>query len=110
MQTLLRKEKGIKTLIEMGRHGHYPLFDSKWMYECFDEWNEARQKNQKRKILTGTERVQARKILQRLLQHRSIERQKTLLLAMNKEDRNLFMRAFFQMVEGNILDNKPQIH
>jgi hypothetical protein len=110
LQTLLRKEKGINTLIEMGRNGHYPLFDSQWMYECFDEWNEARLTNQKRKFLTGNERVQARKILQRILQHRTIERQKTILFALKKEDRNLFMRAFFQMVEGRILDHKPQIH
>lgn len=93
----------------MGRNGHYPLFDSEWMYECFDEWNLARENNQKRKFLTGNERVKARKILQRILQHRNIERQRTILLTLEKEDRNLFMRAFFQMVEGKILDNKPQI-
>lgn len=110
MQTLARKEKSIKTLIEMGRHGHYPLFDSKWMYECFDEWNRAYENKQRKKSLTGTEKSKARKILQRILQHRNIDRQKTVLLSLGKDERHLFMRAFFHMVEGKILDQKPQIH
>lgn len=110
MQTLARKEKSIKTLIEMGRHGHYPLFDSHWMYECFDEWNNDFQAKTRKKFLTGQEKVHARKILQRILQHRNIERQKTVLLSLDKQERHLFMRAFFNMVEGKILDQKPQLH
>lgn len=94
----------------MGRHGHYPLFDSQWMYECFDEWDQAFQSKRRKKTLTGTEKTKARKILQRILQHRNIERQKTVLLSLEKGERHLFMRAFFHMVEGKILDQKPQLH
>ncbi len=106
MQTLSRKEKTVKTLLQMGQNGHYPLFDSRWFYECYDFSTPETVSvplNQK-------EKMKARKILQRLLVHQSFERQKTILLTLSLEERHLFMRAFCGMVEGKILDDKPQLH
>jgi hypothetical protein len=107
LQTLSRKEKSVKSLIQMGQHGHYPLFDSAWVYECFAT---SPIQDRSAKPLTQKEKFRARKILQRLLAHRSFDRQKTALLALSTQDRELFMRTFFQMVEGKILDESPQIH
>lgn len=110
LQSLSRKEKTVKTLIQMGQNGHYPLFDSQWFYECFHQWACQQQSGQKLKPLTVKEKMRARKILQRLLLHRSYDRQKTILLTLDTDDRHLFMREFCHMVEGKILDEKPQIH
>lgn len=106
MQTLSRKEKSVKSLIEMGQNGHYPLFDSLWVYECFAQ----EESKQKGRPLSQKDKVRARKILQRLLAHRSFDRQKTALLALSSEERLLFLKTFFQMVEGKILDSGPQLH
>lgn len=84
----------------MGQSGHYPLFDTQWFYESFQEQRPLNQK----------EKVQARKILQRLLNHKSFDRQKTLLLSLSEEERMIFLRSFCHMVEGKILDDRPQLH
>jgi hypothetical protein len=98
-----RPEESMKALIHLGTQGHFPLFHSSWLTE--PEMNEKRFHK-----ITGLERARAKKLFQRVSKHRQLEHKKTVLQSMNEEDRKLFMKAFFKLVEGKILDQKPEIH
>ncbi len=95
-----RNDRSIKSLVELGAKGFFPLFDNNWLNDFYAE---------QPKRLTGNEKVQAKKLLKRVSKHRSLERKKTVILSMNQEERHLILKAFFKMVENKILDTKPEI-
>lgn len=98
-----RPEESMKALIHLGTQGHFPLFHSSWLTDPV-------LKEKKFSKITGVERARAKKLFQNVSRHRQLEHKKTALLAMSDEDRTLFMKAFFKLVEGKILDQKPEIH
>jgi len=95
-----RNDRSIKSLVELGTKGFFPLFDNNWLNDFYAE---------KPKKLTGNEKVKAKKLLKRVSKHRSLERKKTVILSMNAEERHIVLKAFFKMVENKILDTKPEI-
>lgn len=101
MEFYHRNDRSIKSLVQLAKHGHYPLFDDLW--EQFAEL-------EIKKKLTGNEKAKAKTLFKRLCEHRTIERQKTVLSAMKIEDQKLFLKAFFKMVETEILDAGPELH
>ena len=103
MEINYRPEESMKALIHLGTQGHFPLFHSSWLTE--PEMNEKRFHK-----ITGLERARAKKLFQRVSKHRQLEHKKTVLQSRAEEDRKLFMKAFFKLVEGKILDQKPEIH
>lgn len=95
-----RSEKSLKSLIEMGTHGHFPLFFDEWIGELGGaDLN-----------LTEREGYKAKRILERLKEHRSIERQKIVLMGLGERERKLVVKAFLKMVETKILDKRPELH
>jgi hypothetical protein len=100
---LYRPEESMKALIKMGTNGHYPLFHSTWM-------NDPDLGAKRFQKITGSERARAKKLFQLVSGHRQLEHKKTVLLAMTDDDRKLFMKAFFKLVEGKILDARPELH
>ena len=98
-----RPEESMKALIHLGTQGHYPLFHEIWL-------TDPEIKEKKFQKITGLERARAKKLFQRVSKHRQLEHKKTVLLSMEDGDRILFMKAFFKLVEGKILDLKPEIH
>lgn len=103
LEILYRPEESMKALIHLGTQGHYPLFHELWM-------KDPEIKEKKFQKITGVERARAKKLFLRVSKHRQLEHKKTVLLSMDNEDRILFMKAFFKLVEGKILDLKPEIH
>lgn len=95
-----KQDKSIKTLVELGANGYFPLFENNWLQDVSNP----------NKKLTGNEKVKAKNLFKRVLQHKSIERKKTVVFSMCEEDRVLFIKAFLKMVEGNILDKKIELH
>lgn len=93
----------MKALIHLGTQGHFPLFHELWM-------KDPEIKEKKFQKITGLERARAKKLFQQISKHRQLEHKKTVLQSMKNEDRILFMKAFFKIVEGKILDLKPEIH
>ena len=93
----------MKALIHLGTQGHFPLFHYSWLADPV-------MKEKKFQKITGLERARAKKLFQRVSKHRQLEHKKTVLLSMDEEDRKLFMKAFLKLVEGKILDQKPEIH
>ena len=95
-----KKEKSLKSLVELGMKGFFPLFHQDWTQEL----NLSEQKT-----LTKREKKKAKDIMNRLLNHRGIERKKIILISLSPEERTLFMRAFMEMVEGRIMDKSPEL-
>jgi hypothetical protein len=98
-KTIIRDES-LKSLIKMGALGFYPLFDGTWINEVLKFTN---------LNLSKIEKQKAKRILLRLEKHKSLDRKKTILLSLGKEERDLFIKAFLKMVEGEILDQRPEI-
>lgn len=94
-----RSNQSIKSLVELGAKGLFPLFEKEWIWK-------ARQNSKK---LTGNEKVKAKGLLKRISQHQSLDSQKTILISLNEEERNIFIRAFMKMVENKILDLKQEL-
>ena len=103
MEIVYRPEESMNALIHLGTQGHYPLFHELWL-------KDPGIKEKKFQKITGLERARAKKLFQRVSKHRQLEHKKTVLLSMEDGDRILFMKAFFKLVEGKILDLKPEIH
>lgn len=84
----------------MGTFGHYPMFEKEWLEDAVKGKNK----------LTGNEKSKAKTLLKRLCGHRTIERKKVVISALNSIDRKIVVQAFLKLVETKILDNSPEIH
>lgn len=103
MESNYRPEESMKALINLGMQGHYPLFHESWIsHESLQQKNFLK--------ITGVERARAKKLFNNVLKHRLLERKKIVLLSMSDDDRALFIKAFFKLVEGKILDQKQELH
>ena len=90
----------IASLVEIGTKGFFPLFYPQWLYEVSIPQSNPVSKQEEEK---------AKKILKLLQKHKSLDRKKTLLSSLGKEDRTLFIKTFLKVVEGKILDEKPEL-
>ncbi len=88
----------MKSLIELGRHGHFPLFHPTWIEEVCKE---------KGKRPNKTDQKKAKEIMDQLAQHKNLDRKRTLLLSLSEGDRKLFIKEFFSLVEQSILEERP---
>ena len=96
-------EDPMKSLIEIGSKGFFPLF--------YPEWIKPHLFNKSRKLnLTKKDQVKLRFIMQKLAQHKNIERKRTVLHALSENDRNLFIHSFLAMVESKILEKEQSFH
>jgi len=95
-----RHDKSLKSLIELGALGHYPLFEPSWVQEALES----------NKKLTGNEKSKAKTLLKKLCDHRTIDRKKTVLFALKPSDRKVVIKAFIKLVEGKILDKGMELH
>ena len=103
MDISYRPEESMKALIHLGTFGHFPLFHDLWL-----NWPEL--KERKFQKITGLERARAKKLFQQVSKYPQLERKRIVLLSMSEDDRKLFMKAFLKMVEGKILDQRPELH
>ena len=103
MDFTYKPEESMKALISLGVQGHFPLFLDIWM-------NDPSIKERRFSKITGLERAKAKKLFSRVSKHRSLEHKKIVVQSMNEEERSLFMKAFFKIVEGKILDQRPELH
>ena len=82
------------SLIKLAKLGHYLLFYEQWLAEYF----------QNTKLLskikfTGKENLKINKINKAIHKYQSIDRKKTVLMALSPEDRNLFICYFLKLVD-----------
>jgi hypothetical protein len=93
----------MKALINLGVSGHFPLFLDIWL-------SNPSIKDLRFSKITGVERTKAKKLFSRVSKHRSLEHKKVVVQAMSDEERSLFIKAFLKLVEGKILDQRPELH
>lgn len=87
-------DKSFSSLIELGTRGHFPLFFSSWLEELSDI---------DIPHLSDQDKIKINNIKSRLSQHKGIERKKTFLISLTKNERQIFIKSFFEEVEGEIL-------
>ena len=103
MEIAYKPEDSMKALVNLGVNGHFPLFLDVWL-------NDPIVKEKRFSKITGLERAKAKKLFSRVSKHRSLEHKKVVVFSMNEEERSLFIKAFFKLVEGKILDQRPELH
>ena len=96
-----KNEQSLKTLVQLGTKGFFPLFYDNWIEDHFEK---------QYSNLTSQEKQKAKQIMQKLVKHKSIDRKRTLLMELDENERRTFIKAFMKMVEGQILDEKPELH
>ena len=96
----LSNDPEIASLVEIGTKGFFPLFYPQWIYEVYSSKN---------KYLSKNDEDRAKKILKKLQKYKSLDRKKTLLSSLEKDERDLFIKSFLKVVEGKILDKKPEL-
>lgn len=97
---LAERDQSIKSLVEMGKNGFYPLFHQDWMNDVYDLPN---------KKMTKKDKIKAKEILSKLVKHKSLERKKIVLMTLSDEERSIFIKAFLDIVENKILNSRPGI-
>ena len=103
MEITYKPEESMKALINLGVTGHFPLFLDAWL-------KDPTIKERRFSKITGNERAKAKKLFSRVSKHKSLEHKKIIVLSMNDEERTLFIKTFFKLVEGKILDQRPELH
>lgn len=103
--TRSNQKESLKALIELGANGHYPLFYDAWISEFINK----KTKTPKVRALKAKEKHQVNIIIERLKKQRTIDRKKTILIGLDRSSRELFIKAFFYMVEEHIMNNKPKL-
>ena len=91
-------DEQMKALIELGRNGHFPLFHSSWIEEVTRE---------KSKKFTKQDQKKAHEIIDKISKHKNLDRKKTILLSLSDEERKIFIKEFFNLVEQSILEERP---
>ena len=89
-------------MVEMGSKGHFPLFSKKWL----DEYKKIHPKINSNK---NTIKV-CKEIIKRLGKHRDLEKKRTLLASLDKNQLMIFINEFIKIVEAKILSRKLDIH
>ena len=94
--------KYMKSIIDLGVKGYFPLFYQKWIdrYQGIHRYI---------KSDPATRRL-TKKIILRINKHTSFERKRTILASLDENELMIFIHEFMNMVEVKVLDNKPEIH
>ncbi len=98
---IVRKESSIRSLIDLGCKGYFPLFMDEWIDQAIID--NTKRPTKKDKLLT-------KEVIKRLSKHKSIERKKIIIMSLDDEKRTAFVKVFLSLVEGQILDDGPKFH
>lgn len=83
-----------RNYLEMAKYGHYPLFFEEWLAETLPV---------ETSMPTRKATHNVRHVFNLLARHNTVERKRTALISMDKVSRQEFIRAFFRVVEEDIL-------
>jgi len=91
----------MKSYINLGQYGHYPLFFKEWLEDGVHYSEPMSYRVANRNV---------REVFKKLAKHRTEEKKKTLLSALNDDERNLFIKSFVKVVEHNVLKDVKTLH
>lgn len=87
--------------INLAKTGHMPLF--------FEDWLRAPLENEIPVSLAKANRT-VRSFFKKCEKHRTLERKKTLLIALPDQERQEFIRSFLKVVERDIIKDLRNLH
>ena len=96
--SFLKRYESINKLIEFGKNGYYPLFDSDHYKKVLCD-----------KKMTKLEKLKAKGLFKKMSGVSNLNDQKILFLSFKKKEKEIVMKVLIELVEGKILDGKPQI-
>lgn len=100
----LQEAQGLDQLIEAGSSGFFPLFFQDWIHQSFEDLGEV-------KNMTFTRAAETvHRVYKQIERHKSLERKKTALGALKKDERTDFVLSFMKMVEYRALDKLRELH
>ncbi len=99
---LKERDDNLKPIFNLAMKGLFLFFDSSWTSELSS--------TELQKKFTQNEKAKIKKILKRISFHKSIDRQKSILLSLAKEERILFFKHIMKVVETKTLDSNPHLH
>jgi hypothetical protein len=94
------KDETLKSLIKIGTKGFFPLFEDVCSKKIYDI---------KSIRMTKKEKHEAKKLLTRLEKHKCLDRKKTIIHSLLDEEKEILIKAFLNLVEGQIIDERPGI-
>lgn len=100
----MQDAQGLDQLIEAGSAGFFPLFYQDWIHESMADASEVRKMSFSRAAET------VHRVYKQIERHKSIERKKTAIQALNNEERKDFVLSFIKMVEYRTLDKMRELH
>jgi len=100
----MQEAQGLDQLIEAGSSGYLPLFYQDWISESFADKNEVKRMSFSKAVAT------VHRIYGQIERHHSIERKKTAIQALQKDERKEFVLSFMKMVEYRALDRLKELH
>lgn len=93
------KQEKVSGLLYMAKNGHLPFIEKEWIYET--AFYKADRK------LTKVDEITSKKIFNKIVSYRGIEKMKTFLFSIPYEQRINFIRYFLDL---NNAKNSKQIH
>lgn len=100
-ETVCLNQEALTSLVELGTKGLFPIFHPSWIEEA---------SLNRRTKMTPQELARISQIEKSLSKHKSLERKKTVMMALRRPERQLFITHFLQLVEGKILKSGPTVH
>ena len=88
----------MKSFIELGRKGYFPLFHQSWIEDATKDKNQRPNKADQKK---------AKEIMEKIALHKNLDKKKTILLSLPDNERKIFVKEFFNLVEQSILEERP---
>jgi hypothetical protein len=100
----LQEAQGLDQLIESGSAGFFPLFYHDWIQESFSDAHEMRS------ITFSKAAENVHKVYRQIEKYHSLERKKTAIHALKRDERKIFVMSFMKMVEYRTLDKLRELH
>ncbi|MFZ8934863.1 MAG: hypothetical protein ACO20H_11965 [Bacteriovoracaceae bacterium] len=94
------KDETMKSLIKIGAKGFFPLFED----VCPRNFMGIKSTR-----MTKKEKSEAKKLLGRLEKHKCLDRKKTIIHSLLDEEKEILIKAFLNLVEGQIINERPGI-
>jgi hypothetical protein len=91
----------LKNYLKLAKTGHYPLFFQEWLNDDLKDDEPLSYRVANRNV---------RETFKKLARHQTFEKKKTALTSLKENERQIFIRSFFKVVEHDILKDLTSLH
>lgn len=102
MEFYHKDKKNLEAYIKLGAKGFYPLFPKELINTYL--------KDNKINKLNAAEKIKAKSLLKKVCEYKTNKKRKVIIETLNTTDREIFLKAFMNLIESSILDESPYLH